>query len=92
LWERIRIRIRGALSPLRGLNDATFLIAACASIHWAIDLNARETARSNSRCINAVAIQIKRQTSPVSRTFYRCKNLKYIRSEPNPHAAIGGIQ
>ena len=30
-----------ALSPLRGLNAATFFIAACACIYWAIGLNAR---------------------------------------------------
>jgi hypothetical protein len=62
LWGQIRIR--GALSPLCGLNYATFLIAACARIGWAIGLNARETARSNSRCINSLVIQIERQPSP----------------------------
>ena len=36
-----RFWIRGALSPLCGLNAATFLIAACARIHWAISLNVR---------------------------------------------------
>jgi hypothetical protein len=75
LWGRVQIRIRGVLSPLRGPNDATFLIAACALIHWAIGLNARETARSNSRCINAIPIQIKRQTSPGFTKFfylYKC--------------------
>ena len=32
---RIRIQVRGALSPLRRLNDAMFLVAACARIYWA---------------------------------------------------------
>ena len=27
----------------------------------------------------------------VSREFYRCKNLQYIQSQPNPHAAFEGI-
>jgi hypothetical protein len=36
----LRMRIRGALSPLRALNDAMFLIAACAEFHWAIGLKA----------------------------------------------------
>jgi hypothetical protein len=58
-----RVQIQGALSPLRVLNDATFLIAACGGIYWAIGLNARKTARSNSRCVNVVAIQIKSQPS-----------------------------
>jgi hypothetical protein len=59
-----RIRIRGALSPLRALNDAMFLIAASAGIYWGISLNPREIARGNSRCINVVAFRTKRQTSP----------------------------
>jgi hypothetical protein len=42
-------------------------------------------ASSNSRCINAVVIQMKGQTSPVSRKLYRGKNLQYIQSQPNPH-------
>jgi hypothetical protein len=62
LWGQIRIR--GALSPLCGLIYATFLIAACARIGWAISLNARETACSNSRGVNAFAVQIKRQITP----------------------------
>jgi hypothetical protein len=37
---QVQIQIRGALSPLRALNAATFLIAACARIHWAIGVNA----------------------------------------------------
>ena len=59
----VRIQIRGALTTLRALNGAASFIAACARIHWASGLNASETAFSNSRCINAVATQIKRQTS-----------------------------
>ena len=53
--------------------------------------DAREMACSNSRCINAAAIQITRPTSPALRKFYRCKNLHYIQSQPNPHKARGGI-
>jgi hypothetical protein len=52
------------LSPLRGLNAATFLIAACAGNHWAIGLTRRETARNNSRGINAFAVQIMKKTTP----------------------------
>ena len=40
------------------------LIAACARIYWASNLNVIEKAFNNSRFINAVAIQIKGQTSP----------------------------
>jgi hypothetical protein len=85
------IQIRGALSPLRALNDATFLIASCARIHRAIGLNARETARSNSRCINAIPIQIKRQTSPGFTNFFTCTNVPYIQCQPNKHEALEGI-
>jgi hypothetical protein len=60
----VRIQIRGALSPLRGLKDATFFIAACTRIYWAVGVNAGEFAVSNSSCIITLAIWIKEQTSP----------------------------
>ena len=59
-----QIQVRGALSQLRKLNAATFLRATCARIYWASGLNSRETTPNNSSLIDAVTIQIKRQTSP----------------------------
>jgi hypothetical protein len=62
--EGVGQAIRGALGPLRVLNDATFLIAACARIHWAIDVNVGKIASSNSSLFITLAMPIKDQTSP----------------------------
>jgi hypothetical protein len=87
----VRIQIREPLSPLRGLNDATFLIAVCARINCAIGLNASEIASGYSNSPNAVSMQIEGKRQRVSRKFYNCTNLQYIQSQPNPHAVSGGI-